>query len=218
MRAWFLLVGLGNPGRKYTETRHNIGWQALDELAARHQLNFRSSEWRAEVASGTIGARHVLLAKPTRFMNRSGAPTGSLLRYYGVDPARLLVVCDHLDLPLGILRLRAGGGAGGQKGLRDIQQHLGTQDIAQLRLGIGRPPGRMDPAAYVLRRFSEDERIRHQIVCERAAAALECWLADGIEVAMARYNGAVEETPRASHQPAAPPAPPAPPAPTDPTC
>ena len=150
-------------------------------------------------------------------MNRSGAPTGSLRRYYDVDPARLLVVCDHLDLPLGILRLRAGGGAGGQKGLRDIQQHLGTQAIAQLRLGIGRPPGKMDPAAYVLRRFTDEERILQRIVCERAAAALECWLAEGIEVAMARYNGAVEETPRASHQPATPAPPPSPETP-DPTC
>ena len=169
MRAWFLLVGLGNPGSTYTHTRHNIGWQVLDELAARHALTFRRSEWRAQFASGQIGGRRVLLAKPQRYMNQSGGPTRSLLRYYKVETARLLVVCDHLDLPLGMLRLRAGGGAGGQKGLRDIHQQLGTQEIAQLRLGIGRPPGKQDPAAYVLRTFDESERILHQIVLERAA-------------------------------------------------
>ena len=208
MRAWFLLVGLGNPGSTYTHTRHNIGWQVLDELAARHALTFRRSEWRAQFASGQIGGCRVLLAKPQRYMNQSGGPTRSLLRYYKVETARLLVVCDHLDLPLGALRLRASGGAGGQKGLRDIHQQLGTQEIAQLRLGIGRPPGKQDPAAYVLRTFDESERILHQIVLERATAALECWLAAGVEVAIARYNGSVEDTPRPSHQPPAPDSPP----------
>lgn len=205
MSASTLLVGLGNPGERYANTRHNIGWQVLDALAARHQLTFRRSEWRTEIARGCIGGRRVLLAKPGQFMNRSGNPTLSLLRYYRIEPARLFVICDHLDLPLGILRLRAGGGAGGQKGLRDIQERLGSQDFGQLRLGIGRPPGKMDAAAYVLRRFPAEESILHQIVCERAAAALECWLAEGIEVAMARFNGSVEETPRLSHRPAAPP-------------
>ncbi len=205
MSASTLLVGLGNPGERYANTRHNIGWQVLDALAARHQLTFRRSEWRTEIAHGCIGGRRVLLAKPGQFMNRSGNPTLSLLRYYRIEPARLFVICDHLDLPLGILRLRAGGGAGGQKGLRDIQERLGSQDFGQLRLGIGRSPGKMDAAAYVLQRFPAEESILHQIVYERAAAALECWLAEGIEVAMARFNGSVEETPRLSHRPAAPP-------------
>ena len=204
MSERFLIVGLGNPGARYTHTRHNIGWQVLDELAARHGWAFRRSERRAAIASGQIGGRTVLLAKPNQFMNRSGGPTQALLRYYTIEPARLLVVCDHLDLPLGILRLRAGGGAGGQKGLRDIQERLGSQAIAQLRLGIGRPPGKMEAATYVLRRFPEGERILHQIVCERAASALECWLTEGIDVAMTRYNGSVEETPRLSHLAAGP--------------
>lgn len=205
MNARSLLVGLGNPGERYARSRHNIGWQVLDVLAARHQLTFRRSKWRTEIADGRIGEEQVLLAKPGQYMNRSGSPTLSLLRYYHIDPARLFVICDHLDLPLGLLRLRAGGGSGGQKGLRDIQERLGSQSFGQLRIGIGRPPGKMDPAAYVLQGFSAEESILQQIVCERAAAALECWLREGIEVAMARFNGSVEETPRLSHRPTVPP-------------
>ncbi len=200
MDTLHLIVGLGNPGAQYADTRHNIGWQALDTLAKRHQLRFQRSERGATLASGQIGGRHIWLAKPRRYMNESGGPTRALLRHHPIATGQLIVVCDHLDLPLGHLRLRARGGAGGQKGLRDIHQKLETQEIAQLRLGIGRPPGRMDPAAYVLRPYQKIERSLQEIVLERAADALEAWLEEGIEVAMARYNGSVQEIPRAAHK------------------
>ena len=184
-----LVVGLGNPGRKYARTRHNIGWLVLDELARRHGLEFSRSAQGARLADGRIQGQRVTLAKPQGYMNRSGQPVRNLLRYWRIEPERLLVVLDDLDQPAGMLRLRAAGGAGGQRGLEDIIRQLGTREFSRLRLGIGRPPGRMDPVAWVLKPLRGDDAILAQEMVGRAADAVETWLQAGIEVAMTQHNG-----------------------------
>ena len=184
-----LVVGLGNPGRKYARTRHNIGWFVLDELARRHGLEFSRSAQGARLADGHIQGQRVTLAKPQGYMNRSGRPVRSLLRFWRIEPERLLVVLDDLDQPAGMLRLRAAGGAGGQRGLEDIIAQLGTREFSRLRLGIGRPPGRMDPVAWVLKPLQGDDAILAQEMAGRAADAVETWLRSGIEVAMTQHNG-----------------------------
>ncbi len=189
MSERWLIVGLGNPGRKYAATRHNIGWFVLDELAQRHGLEFSRSAQNASLAEGHINGRKVLLAKPQGYMNRSGQPVRGLLRYWRIQPKRLLVALDDLDQPPGTLRLRATGGAGGQRGLQDIIAQLGTREFSRLRLGIGRPPGRMDPSAWVLRPLRAADADSAREMVSRAADAAETWLRDGIEAAMTRHNG-----------------------------
>lgn len=183
-----LIAGLGNPGAGYARNRHNIGYQVVELLARRHALDFDRSEHGARVARGTITGERVLIAQPQKYMNESGRVVGALARYYRIPPDEILVVSDDLDLPSGKLRLRPGGGAGGQRGVRSIIQHLGDEGFPRLRIGIGRPPGRMDPAAYVLQNFSEAEEERFAVTREEAADAIECWLERGIEAAMNRYN------------------------------
>lgn len=194
MTEWYLIVGLGNPGPRYENTRHNIGWRALDRLASKHGLTFSKIEHRAQVASGTIHDKRVLLAKPLTFMNLSGDAVAPLARFYKIAPENIIIVHDDLDTPLGLLRVRKGGGHGGQNGVRHIQHRLGTQDIPRIRIGIGRPPGRMDAADYVLTPFRGDETIIAAEIADRAAAAIETWLAEGIDSAMNRYNGGSETT------------------------
>jgi len=181
-------VGLGNPGVRYARNRHNVGFQCLHRLAAAHGLAFSRRQKRARVASGTLAGRRVVLALPQTFMNESGRSVAPLVHFYKAGLERLLVVYDDLDLPLGVIRLRAEGGSGGHKGMRSIIQHLGSQGFPRLRVGIGRPPGRMDPADYVLQDFSAEEEPIVEEVLERTVAAIETWLAEGIERAMARYN------------------------------
>lgn len=148
-----LVVGLGNPGPGYAGNRHNIGAMVLDSLAAEHRWTFRQHRARAALAEGRlgIGGPKVLAAKPSTYMNLSGGPVGALASFFKVSPARILVVHDELDVPFGELRLKQGGGEGGHNGLKDISRALGTRDYLRLRFGIGRPPGRMDPADFVLR-------------------------------------------------------------------
>jgi len=184
----YLIAGLGNPGPKYTANRHNIGFRCLERLAAAHDLAFDRRQKRARVALGTIQGRRVVLAKPQTFMNESGRAVAPLVHFYKVPLERLLVVYDDLDLPLGTIRLRPEGGSGGHKGMRSIIEHLGSQEFPRLRIGIGRPPGHMDPAAYVLQDFSTEEETLLDEVLERAVAAIETWLTEGIEAAMERYN------------------------------
>ncbi len=192
MSELYLIVGLGNPGPRYEKTRHNIGFRAVERLAQKHGLTFSKIEQRAQVASGTILGRRVILAKPQTFMNLSGDSVAPLARFYKIEPDHILVVHDDLDLPLGTLRLRETGSSGGQNGLKHILQRLGTQDIPRVRLGIGRPPGRMDPVDYVLTPFKGDDEILAAEVQDRAAAAIETWLSEGIEMAMSRHNGSGE--------------------------
>ena len=149
-RETYLIVGLGNPGLEYARNRHNVGFHCLDRLAQAHNLDIRRRKKRARVAKGTIAGQQVVLAMPQTFMNESGRAVGPLTQFFQVELERLLVIYDDLDLPPGTIRIRPGGGSGGHKGMRSIIQYLGSQEFARLRIGIGRPPGRMDPADYVL--------------------------------------------------------------------
>lgn len=185
----YLLVGLGNPGREYQTTRHNIGFRCADAFTRAHGLSYeRKKRSKAIVAEGTVAGQRVLVAKPQTYMNLSGSAVQGLSAFYKIPPARILVVYDDLDLPSATLRLRAKGGSGGHRGMTDIIRRLGTQDFPRIRFGIGRPPGRMDPANYVLQRFSADEEPAIAEAVERAVAAIESWLRDGIDAAMNAFN------------------------------
>jgi len=184
----YLIVGLGNPGVRYARNRHNVGFRCLRRLAAAHGMEFSRRQKRAFVARGSVCGRPVVLALPQTFMNESGRAVAPLANFYKVGLERLLVVYDDLDLDLGTIRLRPEGGSGGHKGVRSIIQHLGGQGFPRLRIGIGRPPGRMDPADYVLQDFSVEEEPLVEEVLGRAVGAIETWLTEGIEEAMARYN------------------------------
>ncbi|NPA90182.1 MAG: aminoacyl-tRNA hydrolase [Chloroflexi bacterium] len=183
-----IIFGLGNPGRKYERTRHNIGFQVLDILAERWGRTFAPHKFRALAAQTRIGDEPVLLVKPLTYMNLSGEAVGPIVRFYKVPLEHILVVYDDMDLPLGTLRLRAKGGSGGHKGIRSIIQHLHSEAFPRLRVGIGRPPGRMDPADFVLSPFTPEEEETMALVREKAADAVELWLREGTEKAMNRVN------------------------------
>lgn len=193
MTDFYLIIGLGNPGKEYADTRHNVGFRVVDELARRYGLAFGKKERKAAAASGVILGKKVILAKPQTYMNLSGEAVRALVDFYKIEVPRLLIVSDDLDIPLGTLRLRQSGSAGGQGGLKSIIQHLGTTDFNRLRFGIGRPPGRMEAKDYVLQTFKGDDTILVAQVVDRAASAVETWLTDGIELAMTGYNGSVDD-------------------------
>lgn len=187
----FVVVGLGNPGARYALTRHNAGYRVADLLATRMGAGFRAhraSGGRAEVLEGRLAGLPVVLAKPLSYMNESGGPVNQVLRFYKTAPAQLVVVHDELDLPFGDLRMKLGGGDGGHNGLRSISTALGTRDYLRVRLGIGRPPGRQDPADYVLREFSVAERRDLDYHVDRCADAVEALLAQGLAEAQNAYN------------------------------
>lgn len=189
MTEKLLIAGLGNPGAKYQDTRHNVGFRVIDELVGRYSLGAGRADQGARTWDGAIEGARVKLAQPQTYMNRSGQSIRSLLDYYDISLENLLVVHDDLDTPFGMLRLRQAGGHGGQNGLRSIVQHLGSKDFARLRFGIGRPPGKMDPVDYVLQRFKGDDEILARELAGRAAAAVTVWLSQGIEQAMSQFNG-----------------------------
>jgi peptidyl-tRNA hydrolase, PTH1 family len=191
-----LIVGLGNPGKKYEATRHNIGFWVVDELARRWSQESFTLERQALVADATIKQMRCLLVKPQTYMNRSGQAVRALSDFYKLSPESLIVAHDDIDLELGTLRLRKAGGAGGQNGIKDIIRHLGTNEFKRVRCGVSRPPGRMDPAAWVLRPFGEDDEITARRIVDRAADAIETWLAEDFDLAMNRYNGELDEIPR----------------------
>ncbi len=184
-----LIVGLGNPGPKYAGTRHNIGFAAVGRLAQRWGVGPPRLEKRFEslLAETRRAGHRVLLAQPQTFMNLSGRAVGAIVRFYRIDPPDVLVVCDDLALPPGVIRLRASGSAGGQKGLADILRHLDTLDVPRLRIGIGAATDR-DASSYVLSRPRPDEQPLLDAALERACEAIECWLSRGIDVAMSLYN------------------------------
>jgi PTH1 family peptidyl-tRNA hydrolase len=186
-----IIVGLGNPGMRYAHTRHNIGFDTVDLLAARQGWAWSGRRSRAVLAEGMLGGEKVLLAKPQTYMNESGAAVGELVRFYKVNLADLLVVSDDLDLPLGKVRLRARGAAGGQHGLESVIQHLGGQTgFPRLRIGIGRPTGGRDQnLGFLLGRPSLDERIALDMARDRAADAIVVFVTEGIAAAMNRFNG-----------------------------
>jgi PTH1 family peptidyl-tRNA hydrolase len=198
----WLVIGLGNPGPEYAGNRHNVGAMVLDALAGDLRMRFGRHKTRADVAEGRLpplGGRpgpRLVLAKPASYMNESGGPVSGLARFYRVPAERLLVVHDELDIPSGDLRLKRGGGEGGHNGLRSISQSIGTQDYCRLRFGIGRPPGRMDPADYVLRDFSGAERKELGVLLAEAADAVRDVAANGWERAQATLNTTAEPSPR----------------------
>jgi peptidyl-tRNA hydrolase, PTH1 family len=189
MDKW-LIVGLGNPGRQHRGNRHNIGFMALDRLAAKHSLSLGRVQQKAIVGDGRILNHPVILAKPQTYMNLSGDAVGPLANYYKIPPEQLLVIFDELDLPFGTLRLREKGGAGGHNGMRSIINHVG-QNFPRLRLGIGRPPGRMAPAAYVLQDFSAADQPLLDQILDEGVTAVETILREGINLAMTRHNGVI---------------------------
>ncbi len=186
-----LVAGLGNPGREYSGNRHNAGFMVVDQL--RDDLGARLGRMQSKALTGSANYHNVkvVLAKPQTYMNLSGQAVAALLRFYKIPREQLLVIHDDLDLPFGTLRLRPGGGPGGQKGVGSIIQQLGTQDFARLRIGIGRPPGRMNPADYVLHDFARDEQEFLPAVLKQAAEAARAWITEGLDRAMNQFNGAV---------------------------
>jgi PTH1 family peptidyl-tRNA hydrolase len=191
--AMKLVVGLGNPGAQYAGTRHNAGFDVIAELVrrsppGRSQAKFSSVIWELFAETGKV-----LLVTPTTFMNRSGEAVQQIARFYQVEPQDVAVVCDDINLPLGRIRWRASGSAGGQKGLADIIQRLGTEKVPRLRLGVGRPPGQLDAADFVLSRFRAEEREESELMTKLAADSVETWMSDGLVSAMNRFNRSSEE-------------------------
>ncbi len=183
-----MVVGLGNPGPGYAGNRHNVGVVVVDLLATRMGSRFKAHKGGSEVLEGRLAGRRVVLAKPRSFMNVSGAPVAGTARFFKVPPTDIVIVHDELDLDFGVLKLKRGGGEGGHNGLRSISTSLGARDYLRVRVGIGRPPGRMDPADYVLRDFSAAERRELQFVVDRAADAVESVLAVGLVAAQNRFH------------------------------
>jgi PTH1 family peptidyl-tRNA hydrolase len=186
-----LIVGLGNPGRDYKENRHNVGFMLIDRLSVRWDARNMKIQSKAIVISTRREGRKLLLAKPQTYMNLTGTSVQGLLKFYKLPLENLLVAHDDLDLPFGALRIRPGGGPGGQRGVEDIINRLGTQDYARLRVGIDRPPGRMDPANYVLQDFPSKDLIALSQVLDRAADAVQAWILEGLNAAMNKFNGSI---------------------------
>ena len=184
-----MIVGLGNPGLRYARTRHNAGFDTVDRIAARQGWRWDARKARSLLASGMIGERKVTLVKPHTYMNDSGVAVGELVRFFKLDLADLLIICDDLDLPLARVRLRPNGSAGGQHGLESIIQHLGGTGFARIKIGVGRPlNGRGENIDFLLSAPRGDERLALDAACERAADAALCWVTNGVDDAMNRYN------------------------------
>jgi PTH1 family peptidyl-tRNA hydrolase len=188
----YLLIGLGNPGREYRDNRHNVGFMLIDRLIVRLNARGMKVQSKAIVTTATYEERKLILAKPQTYMNLSGQSAQGLLNFYKLPMENMLVAHDDLDLPFGTIRIRPGGGPGGQKGMASTIERLGTKDFPRLRVGIDRPPGRMDPAAYVLQDFSRDEMKNLSEVVDRAAEAALTFVVEGLNKAMNKYNGSVE--------------------------
>lgn len=194
MEPW-LVVGLGNPGPSYAQTRHNLGAMTVSELAARHATSLRAHRTRAAVGRARLGTLpggipgpSVVLAVPDSFMNVSGGPVKALCQFFDIPADRLIVVHDDLDIDFGSVRLKLGGGDGGHNGLRSVRSALGTGDYFRVRVGIGRPPGRMDPADYVLRGFGPQQRADLPLLIADAADAVEVLITDGLAPAQQRFH------------------------------
>ena len=192
MTETWLIAGLGNPGPGYSRNRHNVGQMVLDELAARLGGSFKTHKARAQILEGRLGpgGPRVVLAKPLSYMNVSGGPVSGLATFYSVDPAHVVVVHDEIDIPFNTVKLKLGGGEGGHNGLRDISKALATKDYLRVRVGVGRPQGRMDTADYVLRDFSTAEKKDLPFLVDEAADAVELLVRDGLTVAQQKFHPA----------------------------
>jgi PTH1 family peptidyl-tRNA hydrolase len=187
--APYLIVGLGNPGREYVQTRHNIGFMLVDRVCQRLNARAMKMQSKAIVISAQHTEKKIILAKPQTFMNLSGQAVQGLVHFYKLPLDHILIAHDDLDLPFATIRIRPGGGAGGQKGIRSTIEQLGTKDFARLRIGIDRPPGHMDPASYVLQDFSSKEMEIVSATLDRAADAALAWVSAGLNNAMNQFNG-----------------------------
>ena len=187
--AW-LVVGLGNPGPEYARTRHNVGQMVLDELASRLGGTFKVHKTRAQVLESRLrpGGPRVVLAKPLTYMNLSGGPVAGLAKFYGIPAERVIAVHDEIDIPFAALKLKIGGGEGGHNGLRDMSRALSTKDYHRLRVGVGRPPGRMDAASYVLKPFSTVEAKELPFLLDDAADAVEHLVENGLLEAQQKFH------------------------------
>ena len=185
-----LVVGLGNPGSRYERTRHNSGFEVVKLLAERHGIELRDKRFKAKLGRGRIGDETVVLACPQSWMNRSGDSISPMVGFYKLTREEVIVVHDELDLPFGAVRIKAGGGHGGHNGLRDLVAKMGGGDFNRVRVGIGRPDGPMDPADYVLARWTSEQAPTVPAIVDRAADYVEAVLRDGVREAMNRFNGA----------------------------
>ena len=188
--ADFVVVGLGNPGAEYARTRHNVGAEVVELLARRHRANLRKGKERALVDEVPIEGKRVALAVPLTYMNDSGDAVRLLAHRYGVEPEQIIVVQDELDLPSAVLKLKAGGGLAGHNGLRSIKAHVHSDAFLRVRIGVGKPVSKEQGAGHVLNKFSKAERVEIDVTVERAAAAVEAIVRDGIETAMNQFNTA----------------------------
>jgi PTH1 family peptidyl-tRNA hydrolase len=195
MTDTWLIVGLGNPGAQYQGNRHNVGQMVLDELAGRMGAGFKTHKARAQVVEGRlgIGGPRVVLAKPMSYMNVSGGPVSALANFYGIAPDHVVAVHDEIDIPFNTVKLKLGGGEGGHNGLRDMSKALGTKDYLRVRVGVGRPPGRMDTADFVLRDFGSAELKELPFLLDEAADAVELLLRDGLPAAQQKFHPAKSE-------------------------
>ena len=183
-----VVVGLGNPGKKYEGTRHNVGWLLLAEFATRHGAARPKVKFEAEIAEVSVASQKLVLVAPQTYMNASGRSVRQLVDFYQIAPTDIMVVCDDINLPLAKLRIRRSGSSGGQKGLENIIQQLGTPDVPRLRIGVGQPPNGRDAADYVLDRFGKAEMKEIEVAVRNAADAVEVWISDGVDRAMNRFN------------------------------
>ena len=191
----FLIVGLGNPGPRYAATRHNIGYAVVELIALRvagRSARFKAHRSRCEIMETRLGGVPVVLARPMSYMNESGGPVNAAARFFKVPIERIVAVHDDLDLPFGALRVKRGGGEGGHNGLRSMSSALGSKEYARVRFGIGRPPGRQDPADFVLREFGSAERKQLPYLIDRAADATEAVVTVGLDAAQNEFNGDTE--------------------------
>jgi len=187
----FIIFGLGNPGREYERTRHNIGFFAIDALASAWKVDLSRMRYQSMTGQGRFDDQKVILVKPLTFMNRSGNAVRSFVQFYKITPDQMLVIHDDMDLPFGSLRMRSSGGSAGQKGMESIISCIGTNAFARLRLGIGRPPGRMEAMDYVLQKFSTKDAEDLDFVMHAVVDAVETLIKDGIDQAMTQYNHSV---------------------------
>jgi PTH1 family peptidyl-tRNA hydrolase len=186
--ADLLVVGLGNPGDEYARTRHNVGAETVELLAKRHGASLRKGKERARADQVRIGSALVALAVPLTYMNDSGLAVVALARRYGVEPEQIVIVQDELDLPVGALKVKNGGGLAGHNGLRSIKSHLHSDAFLRVRIGVGKPASKEQGVDHVLKKFSKRERTEIDVTVEQAADAVECIATDGIDVAMNRFN------------------------------